>query len=292
MDELITVGIPFFNPGKHLFECLNSVIKQTHSNIEILLIDDGSTDDSLVIIEELIKKDSRIKLVSDGKNRGLIARLNQIIQMAKGKYIARMDADDIMLPQRLETQLNYFRANPDVDIVSTAAYTIDQNNKPIGFRGDHVQSKLTLGKLLKKNPIIHPSILVRSLWYQNNLYDSRYFRAEDLELWCRTVQNVKIHMLAEPLILYREGNVNVKNYNSTMRTLRKIYKVYGKNVFTPLGLYKYISHTYLKSLVYSLFGLANMQYLLTLDRSSKLSNSEKIKLSAIISALKLNDHAN
>jgi len=108
---MISIGISIYNAEKYLVDAINSVLEQTYENWELVLVDDGSTDNSLKIAQEFAIKDNRIRVISDGLNKKLPARLNQIINEAKYDYIARMDADDVMHPQRLEKQLQFLEKN-------------------------------------------------------------------------------------------------------------------------------------------------------------------------------------
>ena len=114
----VTIGIPFLNARRYLEDAVRSVFAQTHGDWELLLIDDGSTDGSIAVVRHL--DDPRVRVLGDGSNRGLCARLNQIASLAQGTYLARMDADDLMHPERIERQLKFLRANPNVDLIDTA----------------------------------------------------------------------------------------------------------------------------------------------------------------------------
>ncbi|PTT14000.1 glycosyltransferase family 2 protein, partial [Flavobacterium sp. HMWF030] len=241
----------------------------------LYLIDDGSTDKSLKIAQKFVNSDKRIILINDGTNKGLVYRLNQVIDRADTDYIARMDADDVMLPERLERQLEIFENNKNVDIVATAAYTIDMNNNPVGIRDTEKFELRSYKDILKKSVLIHPSILVKTKWYKLNMYDKDYFRAEDFELWCRTFKNTVFFKIPEPLMLYREGNVSIKNYTASMKTLRKIIKKYSKGVLSNFEIKVEILKTHLKSLIYISFGFFNLQYLLTKKRNNDLSEDQK-----------------
>lgn len=274
MSLKITIGIPFYNNERTLDLAVKSVINQTFRDWELLLIDDGSTDDSIKIAKNLVDLDSRICLICDGRNKGLVSRLNQIIDLASGDFIARMDADDVMLPKRLEKQLVIFSENPKIDVVATAAYTIDENDNPIGIR-DIISIDLKNKKdILKKSLLIHPSILVKKEWYRSNKYDKKYIRAEDFELWCRTFTYTNFYRITEPLLLYREGNTNIKNYITSMRTLRLIYRNYSKGLLSNSELAFEICKTYFKSFLYKLLGFFNLQYLLTSRRNNSLSKEQ------------------
>jgi glycosyltransferase involved in cell wall biosynthesis len=275
-DYLITIGIPFYNNEKTLELAIKSVIAQTYKHWELFLLDDGSTDNSLNIAKNAKNSDNRINLISDGMNKGLVYRLNQIIDIANGDFIARMDADDVMLPERCEKQLAIFVENPKIDVVATAVYTIDEDNNPIGIRDVSGIDLKNKKDILKKSLLVHPSILVKKEWYSVNKYDKKYTRAEDFELWCRSFTYTKFYRIKEPLLLYREGNTNVKNYLESMKTLRIIHQNYSKGLLSPNELLFEILKSHFKSLLYKCMGVFNLQYMLTSRRNDSL-NEVQIK---------------
>lgn len=286
MSLKITIGIPFYNNEKTLELAIKSVLSQTYNDWELILIDDGSTDKSLEIAKKLSNSDERISLLCDGTNRGLVFRLNQIIDIANADYIARMDADDIMLPERLEKQLSVFYNNPELDVVATAVYTINEDDKPIGIRDTENIDFKNKKDILKKSLLVHPSILVKKEWYKSNKYDKNYIRAEDFELWCRTFTYTNFYRITEPLLLYREGNTNIKNYVLSMKTLRKIYKNYSKGLLSNTELAIEVFKSHLKGFLYRLFGFFNLQYLFTSKRNDSLTNDQINYIEAFILKLK------
>jgi len=126
----VTIGIPFYNAEQYLRYAIQSVLNQTFHDFELILSDDGSTDSSIEIARSF--DDPRIVILSDGKNRGLVYRLNEQIHFAKGMYFVRMDADDIMHFNRIAIQLDYLKSNSEVDVVGTSYYSIDTSNQIIG----------------------------------------------------------------------------------------------------------------------------------------------------------------
>lgn len=282
----ITVGLPFYNNEKTLEIAIKSIIQQTFKNWELILIDDGSLDDSIAIAEKMASIDERISLISDGKNKGLVHRLNQIIDVAQGDYIARMDADDIMLPERLEKQFAVFISNSKIDIVATAAFTIDENDNPIGIRDTEDIIFKSKKDIFKKSLLIHPSILVKKEWYKSNRYDKEYIRAEDFELWCRTFSYTKFFRITEPLLLYREGNISIANYTASMKTLRMIYRVHSNGLLSGTELALTIFKTHLKSLIYRFMGLLKLQYILTSGRNRSLTSEQISHVNSIVLKLK------
>src|SRR5690242_7757702 len=216
----VTIGIPFLNARRYLADAVRSVFAQTHGDWELLLIDDGSTDGSIEVVRHL--DDPRVRVLYDGSRRGLCARLNQIASLAQGAYLARMDADDLMHPERIELQLNVLRADPTIDLVDTATFSVDDDLTPLGVRGDRpLDSRPEV--VLRNGLLIHPTVMGRAEWFRSNPYDPVYVRAEDRELWNRTCATTKFARLGQPLFFYREGRAgNLRNYLRTESTVRDI----------------------------------------------------------------------
>ncbi len=209
---LITVGIPFFNAAKTLELAAASVRAQTYPNLELILMDDGSTDRSLEAAHRASaswadeRGASKVRLVSDGENRGLPYRLNQITSLARGKFIARMDSDDLSHPARLERQ---FKALTETgcDVVSTGTIYIDGARQPMG--------KLHLGEspftpdpfVMFKNGshLVHASILAKASWCRENPYRADFNRAEDRELFLPNDQEVELPCSARAALLLLPG---------------------------------------------------------------------------------------
>jgi glycosyltransferase involved in cell wall biosynthesis len=268
----LTIGLPFYNDKKTLEQALKSVLVQTYQNWELVLIDDGSSDGSLEIARQL--KDPRIRLISDGENKGLIARLNQVVQVATGKYIARMDADDLMDKTRLEKQMNYLRNHPDIDLVDTGVYSIDQDGIPVGKRG--LQDIATNPKeILRHAMLIHASVVGKRSWFLSNPYNNEFTRAEDYELWCRTFRHSAFARIKEPLYIVREGKVNVKNYVRSMKTLRHVFRVHGPATFSFVELQVELLKSRLKATIYQGFSLFNKQDILSKKRNVPLTDQER-----------------
>lgn len=280
---LVTIAIPFYNNENTLEDAVKSVFAQTFHDWELLLLNDGSTDGSMQRVNKV--RDSRIRVIDDSQNRGLIYRLNQVSALARGKYIARMDADDLMMPERIAKQVAFMVMHPEMDLVDTAAYTIDELNNPVGKRGAE-PIQVDAKHVLKHALLLHASILGKKEWFQNNPYDPAYERAEDYELWCRTYKYANFGRIHEYLYIIREGKVNVKNYLASMRTLRKIFSVYGRNELSYYSRYLEILKTYLKSFLYLFMGGLNKQDMLSARRNIPLCTEEKRMLNTEIAAMR------
>lgn len=230
-QPFISVGIPIYNAEKHLALAIQSAINQSYQNWELILIDDGSTDNSLQIAKSFEAKDKRIRVISDGQNKKLPYRLNQIIDEAKYDYIARMDSDDLIHPNRLEIQLKFLEDNPEYDLVSTGVVSINQDNIAYGYRGvDSIYSKFDESTTTFN--IVHASILARTAWYKRNKYSTEHPRCEDFELWCRTASenDLKLAILPDLLYYYREEGLleSDKLINSYSQGLHIRKKYFGK----------------------------------------------------------------
>jgi glycosyltransferase involved in cell wall biosynthesis len=280
----VTIGIPFLNARRYLEDAVRSVFAQTHGDWELLLIDDGSTDGSVAVVRHL--DDPRVRVLSDGSNRGLCARLNQIASLAQGTYLARMDADDLMHPERIERQLKFLRANPKVDVIDTAIFTVDDELTPLGIRGDRPLDSRPEA-VLRNGLLIHPAVMGRAEWFRSNPYDPVYVRAEDRELWSRTWATTKFARLCEPLFFYREGLTgNLRNYLRTERTVRDILRRYGPPLVGGRQTRVLVMRSRLKSIAYLIGTKVGLQGRLIRKRNRPLNAAEIREGRRILSAIR------
>jgi len=190
-NTTISIIMPVFNAEKYIHEAIESILNQTFTDFEFIIINDGSSDETQNII--LRFNDPRIKLYNNDFNMGLVYSLNKGIQYARGKYIARMDADDISLPHRLEIQVNYLNLNQSIGVVGSNCIYINKD----GVKGDKtnlpIDHQSIAWLLFFSVPIIHPSVMIRSeILKFTNGYDSlivtasrERYSAEDYNLWIR-----------------------------------------------------------------------------------------------------------
>lgn len=243
MDKtpLVTIGIPFYRDKDYLPYAIQSVINQTYQNWELILIDDGSDDGSLDIAKSY--KEPRINVVSDGSNKGLPARLNEISACASGEYVARMDADDIMAKDRLETQVRFLLDHSEMDVVGSSAMVINENNE-ITHSID--QTGIT-------TMFIHPSIMGKKEWFQENPYNVSLPKSQDYELWLRTLNKSCTHNLSKPLLFYRELDaLSYKKAITSHKILRSVYKDYKKYDKTLSWCIRQYVMSYIKDYLYYL----------------------------------------
>ncbi|WOH38974.1 glycosyltransferase family 2 protein [Thalassotalea fonticola] len=247
---MITIGIPFYNPGKYFKESIQSILLQSYTDFELILLDDGSTDDSLKIAHSF--QDKRIKIVSDGLNLGLPARLNQIIDMASGKYIARMDADDLVSTERLAKQVEFLDHNIDIDLVSTGICSITYDSEIIAYRLPSAEksSNLTVNEgILGTTGIAHATIMARRDWCIRNRYDEKIKLIEDYQLWLEASfkGDLKVGFIKEALYFYREeSSIEYKKVMRAYKTKLKINLERYKATASKLTIPKLYFYLYLK----------------------------------------------
>lgn len=272
---LISIGIPFYNAEKYLKFAIQSVIAQSYQNWELILVDDGSSDNSLNIAKYYANRDSRIRLISDGENKKLPARLNQLISESKGAYVARMDADDIMHPQRLEKQLQFLEKNKHYDLVSSGLISIDSQNKVKGFRCvSQLYDEFSSPNL--SYPIVHPSIMARKSWYERNQYSLAYPRAEDFELWTRAIKSkdFKMAVLPDLLLYYREeGNLSIDKIINSYKDTLKIYSKYHSSSNIDIEVLKLNFKIIISKLFYYTGNLQN----LAMRRNTSFNSKEELE---------------
>lgn len=187
---MISVVMAVYNAEKYLVEAIQSILTQTHKDFEFIIINDGSTDKSLKIIEKYKNDDERIILINR-ENKGLIASLNEGIEKAKGKYIARMDADDISMPERFRKQLEMM-GKENIDICGGHYFLIKEDSSINGLNLAPRCHDLCFLSLVSKVPFAHPSVMMRRDFLNNHSLrygQSDYKIAEDLDLWIRMFEN-------------------------------------------------------------------------------------------------------
>ena len=203
MSELISVILPVYNGEKYLKEAIESILNQTYKDFEFIIINDGSTDKSLDIIEKYKKEDERIIVISR-ENKGLIATLNEGIEKAKGKYIARMDQDDISLSNRFEEQLKIMENDKEIVVCGSWINVFGENRK------EKISKYFQYDKEIKANLIMsccfaHPSVMMRrDAFLDNNIwYDENFKNAEDYHLWTQLARVGKFYNIPKVLLNYR-----------------------------------------------------------------------------------------
>jgi glycosyltransferase involved in cell wall biosynthesis len=197
-----------------------------------------------------------VRLVADGENRGLVARLNQIAQLARFPYVCRMDGDDLSHPERLASQVAYLEAHRDVDVLDTMAISIDIQDRPSRLRASELETVRDPRMLLRARggALIHASVMARVEWVRRFPYDPEFVRAEDQELWIRSCASSRFEHLRRSLYFIREdGSVSLANYRRSCATSRKIMRRYGPGLVGPLSTRALVVQYHAKELCYRVF---------------------------------------
>jgi glycosyltransferase involved in cell wall biosynthesis len=207
----VTVLMSVYNGIRYLAESTQSILSQSFSDFEFLIVDDGSTDGSAELIEQFAKSDKRIVLLRNETNLGLTRSLNIGLKHARGKYLARQDADDISLPERLELQNKYLEQNPEVGIVGTAYYIINEDGKTIGERTPTLDSQLLKSELIIKNHALnHTSVMARTVLLKKlDGYDESLRYAQDYDLWWRLTGISNLGNIGNKLIKWRASKSQI-----------------------------------------------------------------------------------
>ena len=193
-----------YNGETYLEEAIESVRNQTFKNWELIVINDCSTDSTAKILADFSLKDERIKVHTNEVNLRLPTSLNKAISLSSGKYIARMDADDICLPDRFEKQYKFMEENSDVSLSSCRFMTVKNGVYMSGGAGGRCDNQALCAMLLVANPILHPGVIAKAEVMKKFNYDTTLTCTEDLELWTRMVmEKQKIEILPECLLIYR-----------------------------------------------------------------------------------------
>ena len=212
----VSVAMPVYNGSRWLTEAINSIIRQTYPNFELLVVDDGSTDDTPRLLDNYVNQDKRIRVLRQNHS-GLVAALNRCLAEARGSFFARLDADDRVASKRLEAQTGFLRSNVDFGLVGSWARKIDANGRPLGKITPTTKPELLSQQLMRNNPFLHSSITMRTeLVRRLGGYRSAFEAAEDYDLWLRVSEVSKVTNLPELLIDYRWHRESV-THSKTLR---------------------------------------------------------------------------
>jgi glycosyltransferase involved in cell wall biosynthesis len=225
-----------------LEEAINSIINQTYSNLEILCINDGSTDGTGSFLESCASKDSRIKVIHNEHNFKLIKTLNKGVKLAQGQYIARMDADDIADPRRIQIQYDYLKLNPHIDLLSCGLWVISEEGNVISKIIPRQHNSIAcLFASFFYVPVGHPELLIKSSVLKDNLFleEDYAIHTEDYELWTRLLR--KGYQLQNINDLLHYFRINSKSISRTYTQIQdnnfvacahKHYELYTRKKYT------------------------------------------------------------
>lgn len=218
---LISVVMPVYNGERYLRQSVESILNQTWRDFEFIIIDDGSTDATAEIVQQF--EDKRILVIRNSANLGLTASLNKGIAAAKGKFIARMDADDISLPERFEKQIGFFRTHPEIEALGTSTLYIDEHGNRTENNFLPTSHFCIKWELNFNSPIAHPTVMMtRRVIKECGGYTPSFEYAVDYWLWWRISELAILGNLPEPLLLYRLHSANVGRTYQAEQTRERI----------------------------------------------------------------------
>ncbi len=224
---MISVIMPVYNAERYVAEAVQSILDQTFRDFEFIIVNDGSTDGSLAILERFAKSDPRIKLISR-PNTGLVFALNEMLELARGEFIARMDADDVAIPDRFAQQLRYLAQHPDVVAVGCRVYLIDPKGRRLceAF-GDPDHEAIDRAFMRGEGgAIAHPTAMIRTTALRAiGGYRPEFFPAEDVDLFLRLAEHGRLGNLPTVLLNYRVHMASIGHQKRALQRERTEHAV-------------------------------------------------------------------
>jgi len=229
-SPLVSVVLPTYNYARFLPESVGSVLSQTYTHYEVIVVDDGSTDNTKDVLNPFMQKIRYIKLE---QNKGLPVARNTGIQSARGKYVAFIDADDLWLPEKLQTDIEYFETHPEVSMVYSKHINIDEKGRVVN---GSVKKQLPSGNVFtqlfsEQNFVIASSVVVRkNVFETTGLFDEQLFNCQDWDLWLRIAFHFQVAGINKPLVKYRHNPHSLsKNRNNVLKYQKIVIdKIYNK----------------------------------------------------------------
>ncbi len=254
---LVSISIPTYNCARYLKKALESIINQTYDNLEIIISDNASTDDTLTLLQEF--NDPRIKIYRNSKNIGAEKNFSKCVELAGGEYIAIFHADDLYLPDMVQKQVQTFQDNPSIGAVFTLANYANDRDKVIGQsklpvelkgKGTYYFPEIFLSILSNLNFLICPSAMVKSKIYKELIpfNDERFATSADLDMWLRILEKHPIAILNEKLMSWRISNIQGSYQTRYLRTDRadffRVMDYYLSNKVSNMDIPKNVLNKY------------------------------------------------
>ncbi|MFA6427549.1 MAG: glycosyltransferase [Candidatus Magasanikbacteria bacterium] len=237
----VSVIMSVYNGARYLADAIDSILNQTYTDFEFIIINDGSTDNTAGILESYTAVDNRVRVLVNSSRLGLTLSLNKAIREARGVYIARMDADDISNKNRIAEQLNFFGQYSDVAVLGTSARIINENGKEIGIKSVLTGHKDIVKKMLFNNQFIHGSLMIKkSVFDDVGFYDETFKNSQDYELLLRAARKYTVANLDKKLIYRREHIQNIslsskRQQYDAIRARWRAVKKYGYPFWDGIG---------------------------------------------------------
>ncbi len=239
---MVSVIMSVYNAEKYLKEAVDSILNQTYRSFEFIIVNDCSTDNSYSILEDYASRHDNVILINNGKNLGLTKNLNLALKHASGKYIARMDADDISELDRFEKQVNFLELNQSIDILGTFSKNINENGEITGTRSTPVTHGDIMRILPKLSPLSHPTIMFRKESLEKiGFYNDKYKTSQDYDMWFRASRaGLRFYNIPEFLLKYRMNDDYISRKTFQFRWNDFKLRIEGyKNINLPFYKYGY-----------------------------------------------------
>jgi glycosyltransferase involved in cell wall biosynthesis len=279
----VTVVVSFKDNASTLLDMVRSVVAQTHADWRLVLLDDGSTDGGADLLSGLA--DPRVRLVRHAENLGTPVRLNELTDLVDTPFLARMDGDDLMHPERLARSLEALTARPDLSFVAGHAVSIDRDSRPTGLRRSAATPSLP--DHFRHAPFVHGTVTARTEWFREHRYDPTFRRCQDQELWVRTIGSRSHVTLDEVLLYLREGGtVPAAKYATSMRGSRRVLRSHGPEVLGRLGTARFAARTLVHEGAYRAADRVGAVDLLVARRATGLGTDERRRHEAEIERIR------
>ncbi len=271
---LVSIGMAVHNCQETLPAALRSILLQSYTNWELLLIDDGSEDNTVSVAGRF--KDPRIKLIHSEENLGLPTQLNRALSLSRGAYFARMDGDDLSYPMRIEKQVDFLNARPDVDLLGTGVLVFGKDGYALGKRTGPLDHAAICARPWTGFLVTHPTYMGRMEWFKRFGYHD-VLRAEDQDLLLRAYQTSKFANLPEILLGYREENLNLTKILTSRKYFgRASFKHFWRQKNLPLA-FRAILEQNLKGLVDIFATISGLKYKILSHRAASISSAEAME---------------
>ncbi len=209
--------MPVYNTAEFLVDAIESVRKQTYKNWEMIVVNDGSNDETEKILKKFVKKDKRIKVISFSKNQGISRALNWALEFASGEMIARMDGDDIALPNRFKLQVEYLKKNLKVVAVGGQAEMINAKGEVFAEKRFPTDAKTLREMIMWVVPMQHPIVMARATAVKKYGYDERMSTSEDVDLFMKLLREGEFGNVDEVVYQYRKTDMS-NGYHDVKKT--------------------------------------------------------------------------
>jgi glycosyltransferase involved in cell wall biosynthesis len=278
-QPIVSIGMPVFNCAGTVARAICSILNQTFVAWELLISDDGSTDNTLGIAASF--DDPRIIVSRGEKNEGLPERLNECVSRARGKYFARMDGDDIAYPERLKRQLEFLQSHPDVDLVGGWVVVFRKDGTAFGVRRGPVMHEQICAHPWKVIPIAHPTWVGKTEWFQRNPYRTDAPRTQDQDLLLRSHRESRFAIVPKIVLGYREESLSLSKIllarRDMVNTMVRIAIEQHRFATAALG----IAALLFKGMVDTIAICTGLKYRLLRYRALTISNEDEIEWQSV-----------